>query len=637
MFAFGRPVSTRRRAAIGTVVVAMLSAVVAGTARPAAAAPADSPGVLGTVPALLKGALDLGPLMPRPLDITMALPLRDQAGLNALIAAQNTPGSAQYHSYLTPDQFAQRFAPLPATVAQVTSWATASGLTSVAVSPNRTLVQMQGASDRIGSLLGMHLENFLSSDGFSYFSPSNIAALPAQLAGRVTAVLGLSDLNHLNVTHTADNPGTAANSSFKGYGPKEFNSFYNAPAAHPTAHGDGFGQTLAILAEGDLNQPRADLVQFENQFGLPHVPWTTVPVGSGPFTDTAGSPEWDLDTQYSTAFAPAAANLLVYQAKSLSDEDILAEMNKWVTDNRAAQASASFGECESLAHISGFAVAADQALAQAVAQGQTLFSSSGDTGSFCPFLVAENGLPVGLPGPNYPAASQYAVSVGGTTLTPDGKGGAHETAWLAGGGGAAFFEPVPAWQANAGGSLLGINRGTPDVSLDADPASGYAVIVNGKQLAIGGTSASSPSWLGIWTRAQSTHHGSLGFANPTLYSLPAAVFHDITEGFQGLYMAGPGWDYTTGRGTPDIAALITALGGGAPAAAPAPPASTGPVVPIAPPALPVAPPASSSPTSSGGGALGAITTLLLGTGTGTSGASPHSGGLPGLDLLGGQG
>jgi subtilase family serine protease len=476
----------------------------------------------------------------------------------------------------------------------------------------------------------MHLENFLSSDGFSFFSPSNVASLPAQLAGRVTAVLGLSNLNHLNVTHTADNPGTAASSSFKGYGPQEFNTFYNAPAPHPTAHRDGFGQTLAILAEGDLTQPRADLVQFENQYGLPHVPWTTVPVGAGPFTDTAGSPEWDLDTQYSTGFAPATANLLVYQAKSLGDADILAEINKWVTDNRAAQASASFGECESLAHVSGFSTAADTALAQAVAQGQTLFASSGDTGSFCPFLVSQNGLPIGLPGPNYPAASQYAVSVGGTTLTPDGKGSAHETAWMAGGGGPALFEPMPSWQAGAGGSFLGINRGTPDVALDADPASGYATIVNGKQLAIGGTSASSPAWLGIWTRAQSSHNGGLGFANATLYSLPASAFHDITEGFQGLFIATAGWDYTSGRGTPDIAALIAALGGGAPAAAGKAPAPAAPVAPVAPPALPLAPAASSS----GPSPLQGLTNLLLGTGT--SGASPR-GGLLGLGLLGGQG
>jgi hypothetical protein len=167
------------------------------------------------------------------------------------------------------------------------------------------------------------------------------------------------------------------------------------------------------------------------------------------------------------------------------------------------------------------------------------------------------------------------------------------------------------------------------VALDADPASGYATIVNGKQLAIGGTSASSPAWLGIWTRAQSAHNGGLGFANPTLYSLPAAVFHDITEGFQGLFVATPGWDYTTGRGTPDIAALIAALGG-APAAAKAPAPAAAPVVPVAPPALPVAPPASTS----GASPLQGITNLLLGSG-GTS-ASPR-GGLLGLGLLGGQG
>ncbi len=631
MFAFGRPASFGRRATIGSVVVATLSAG-ALAARPAAAAAPDtspsSAGVMGVVPTLLRDALDLGPLVSRPLGVTMSLPLRDQAGLRSLIAAQNTPGNAEYHHFLTPDQFAQRFGPDPATVAQVTGWAAASGLSGITVSPNRTLVSMQGASDHIGSLLGIHLENYLSNHGFSFFAPSAVATLPAQLAGRVTAVLGLSSLNHLSVTHTTAGLVPAASGAFKGYGPQEFNSFYHAPGPQPAAHRDGSGQTLAILAEGDLTQPRADLVQFENQFGLPHVPWTTVPVGAGPFTDTAGAPEWDLDTQYSTAFAPAASNLLVYQASSLSDQDIIAEINKWVTDNRAAQASASFGECESLAHVSGFATAADTALAQAVAQGQTLFSSSGDTGSFCPFLVSQNGLPIGLPGPNYPAASQYAVSVGGTTLTPDGKGGATETAWLAGGGGPALFEPTPAWQAGAGGSFLGVNRGTPDVSLDADPASGYATIVNGKQFAVGGTSASSPSWLGIWTRLQSSHSGGgLGFANPTLYSLPAAAFHDITQGFQGLFVATPGWDYTTGRGTPDIAALIAALGG-APAAATAPaPAAASPVLPVAPPALPVASAPASNP-------LRSITTLLLG-GTGTS-ASP-GGGLLGLGLLGGRG
>ena len=144
----------------------------------------------------------------RQLDVTMALPLRDQAGLDRLIAAQNTPGNSQYHRYLTADEFAQRFAPLPATVAQITSWATASGLTQGTASPNRTLVHMQGASDRIGSLLGLHLENFLSSDGFSYFSPSNLTALPAQLARKVVGLLGISDPYQGAVGNTTDNFGT---------------------------------------------------------------------------------------------------------------------------------------------------------------------------------------------------------------------------------------------------------------------------------------------------------------------------------------------------------------------------------------------------------------------------------------------
>jgi pseudomonalisin len=631
MFALGGPASARRRAVTGSAVVALLSAALgsAAVARPVAAA-TPLAGVVGLVPALLRDAIDLGPLMPRPLDVTMALPLRDQAGLQSLITAQSTPGNPQYRHFITPDEFAQRFAPDPATVAQVTGWATSAGLTGVTVSPNRTLVRMQGASDRIGGLLGTRIENFLSTSGFSYYSPAGPATLPAALAGRVSAVLGLSDLSRVSLVHTADSP-AATPQSFQGYSPQDFWSFYHAPASPltPGARTDGAGQTLAILAEGDLTQPRLDLADFENRFGLPHVPWTTVPVGT-PSADTTGAPEWDLDTQYSTAFAPGVASLLVYDAPSLSDQDILAEINRFVTDDRAAQASFSAGECESLSHLSGFETAADTALAQAVAQGQTLFSSSGDTGSFCPFLVSQNGLPLGLPGPNYPAASPYAVSVGGTTLTPDGRGGATEVAWLAGGGGPAAFEPAPAWQAGAGGSYLPISRGTPDVAIDADPQSGYAVIVKGQQLAVGGTSASSPAWLGIWTRMQSAHHGRLGFADPTLYSLPASVFHDITVGFQGIYLATPGWDYTTGRGTPDIAALIAAMGGGAPAAAAAPAAAPG-AAPPAPGAAPPLPLLAAPAQSTGAAPLQAVTDLLLGVG----GSSAPARGLLGLGLLGG--
>lgn len=95
------------------------------------------------------------------------------------------------------------------------------------------------------------------------------------------------------------------------------------------------------------------------------------------------------------------------------------------------------------------------------------------------------------------------------------------------------------------------------MSLDADPESGYEVVVNGTVQVIGGTSASAPSWQGIWARAQGAHTGSLGFAGAVIYNTePATAFHDITLGSNGLYPALPGWDYTTGRGTPDIAKFV---------------------------------------------------------------------------------
>jgi subtilase family serine protease len=103
-----------------------------------------------------------------------------------------------------------------------------------------------------------------------------------------------------------------------------------------------------------------------------------------------------------------------------------------------------------------------------------------------------------------------------------------------------------------------VRRGVPDVSLDADPESCYDVVVNGTVEEIGGTSASAPSWQGIWARAQAAHGGTLGFAAPVLYGPAAGSFNDITVGTNGLFVATPGWDYTTGLGTPDITKLVNA-------------------------------------------------------------------------------
>ena len=505
------------------------------------------PSALGFTPAggtslQTKGSTELGPAAPaQTRSIVLELTPRNTAGLSAL-------DSKAGHPSLTPAQFLARFGPTTAAVRNAESWAGSHGLTVTAVSPDRLLVSISASTSALGSALGVSFARFQAPDGSTYVSSVGTAALPSSLAGEVTAITGLSSLARVQVDLARPSgnatPGLAYPTS---YGPKEFWSLYNAPAAQT-----GSGQQVSVIAAGDLSQPKKDLVTFESKFGLPAVIWNQIDVGS-PSSETEGDDEWDLDTQYSTGFAPGVSQVNVYDGASLEDPAILETVDRWVTGDATSQASFSAGECELLADASGFQASLDTVLSEAAAQGQTLFTSSGDTGSQCPALVGENGVPLGLPGVNYPASSPYAIGAGGTSILSPGT----EIGWYAGGGGSSLIESTPAWQTGAGGSFLGVKRGVPDVSLDADPESGYEVIIDGTQEVIGGTSAGAPSWQGIWARAQAAHGGSLGFAGPVIYETePASAFNDITLGDNVLYPCTPGWDYVTGRGTPNITGFV---------------------------------------------------------------------------------
>ena len=86
---------------------------------------------------------------------------------------------------------------------------------------------------------------------------------------------------------------------------------------------------------------------------------------------------------------------------------------------------------------------------------------------------------------------------------------------------------------------------------------GVDVVIEGKEEVIGGTSVGAPSWQGIWARVEGAHKHQLGFAGPLIYGTePEAAFKDITVGDNTLYPCTPGWDYVTGRGTPDIEVLV---------------------------------------------------------------------------------
>lgn len=533
------------RSRIEAPVVVLLAAALLLGVPSAGAAPAGAglPSLLGhgLDSIRLAGSHALGPLGARPITLTLVLAPRRAAELRALAAAPHAP--------LSRAAYQARFSPTRAQAAAVRAWARASGLRVLATGSGRMYVRVRGPANRAGDAFGVALRRLIAG-GRTYYASSRAATLPAALAGRVNSVLGLSSLGALHTLVPLKlGPLVTGKSS---YGPAELAALYDAPAA-----ATGAGQHLAVIAQGNLTPTLVDLRSFEAHYSLPRIPVSLLNVGT-PTSDTAGAVEWNLDTQYSSGLAPGASDLRIYVAPTLANDDILAAISAWVAEDRAPQVSASLGECELLASATGFTDALDAVLARAAAQGQTLFAASGDSGSFCPIgALGINGVPIGLPGPEYPASSPGAIGVGGTTVLTTSP--LLELSWLAGGGGPSLVERTPAFQKSAGGTFLGLTRGVPDVALDADPKSGYQVMVSGRIQTIGGTSASAPAWQGIWARAQSAHGGRLGFAGPRLYGVPASAFHDIVLGVNGIGVATPGWDYTTGRGTPDIAKLIAAL------------------------------------------------------------------------------
>jgi pseudomonalisin len=495
-----------------------------------------------------------------PVTVRVALELRNQAALQSLIAT----GSAE----LSPSQFASEYGPTAASVSAVESYLTSMGFSGVTVTSNNLLVSANGTAGEAESAFDTSLDDF-AQGGSTVYANVTGASVPATLGSVVGSVLGLNDIVGVRlplVTAPGDSPAGTSVSVPQydvSYTPNQFPSIYGATSATPT----GSKTQIAIIAEGNLTQVVTDLRLEEKANNLPQVPVTIVPTGIAS-TDTSGMDEWDLDTQISTGMANTVKRLYLYDATSLTDSDLALAFNAFAAQDVAKAGSASLGECEVLPYLDGAMLADDEAFAEAAAQGQSFFASSGDTGASCA-VESTNGVPdSGPPMVNYPASSPYVTAVGGTSLfTNSNDSYDTEIAWNAGGGGTSLFESAPFWQEGVvPGASVG--KGVPDLAMDADPYSGATIFIDGAETAgIGGTSLSSPLSLGVWARLESGHANKLGMASVAVYDTYNAgtctataaenicttpAFHDITVGSNGAYAATPGWDYTTGVGSWDI-------------------------------------------------------------------------------------
>ncbi|MBS0446336.1 MAG: PKD domain-containing protein [Proteobacteria bacterium] len=467
--------------------------------------------------------------------IVIGLKLQNKAELDALIAK---PGFKP----LTSAQFAERYSPSAAQAQAVADFLTQHGFSNVKIAPNRILVSGDAQAGTVQRAFETTLVSVQTHDGRQAYANTTDAHVPASLESFVNGVMGLQNV-HIPHLMYREVPASSTN-AVTGHSPLDFQYIYGA-ATLPVSS----GMDIGILAEGNLSKTITSLNTFTSQNGLPTVTTRQVGTATG---DTSGTLEWELDSQTIVGAAGGQVGSLVfYMMPDISSDTGVAEgINLAVSDNTVKLVNGSLGVSEVDAKNDGTFASTDAALIQGVAQGQTFSFSTGDDGASQCFTLHTNSA-------CWPATSAYVVGVGGTTLDATTGPGAtwnSETVWSSAGGEQSAVEPKPSWQT----LWSGPNRATPDVAFDANPSSG-ALIVNGsRSTQVGGTSLSSPMFVGFWSRVM-TGKGNLGFAAPLLYPLSATDFHDVTSGSNGN-PAGPGYDLASGRGSMIVSSAYADLG-----------------------------------------------------------------------------
>ena len=536
------------------------------------------------------------------IEITIQVRRRPGSDLDATVNKIASQGIAD-RKYLTRAELASQAGADPADIAKIDGFAHEHALTVVEADAARRTVKLSGRIADLSAAFGVKLKRY-KAGAVSYRGRTGSLTIPAELQGIVERVLGLDDRPAVKahcrfLRGTQSSPGgrlirrerkggrqerAAAKSVSTTFTPVQLANIYDFPSGL-----DGTGQTIALIELNDVNSQGnatgagyevSDLQTFFKSLGIPMPSVSAVGVDGGanvPGKDANADGEVTLDIEVAAGIAPGA-KIAVYFGTN-TDDGFIQVVSAAVHDNvrKPGIVSISWGQAEETATpqmLQGL----QQILQEAAALGVTVCVAAGDDGSADMVKkVWDKKAHV-----DFPASSPFALACGGTTLdAKSGPGAPVETVWNRGvnggatGGGVSNFFPKPSYQANvkvpAPANSAG-GRGVPDVSADADPFTGYSVVIGGTQQGIGGTSAVAPLYAGLIARINqslaSKGGNPLGFVNPLLYaqSTSAGVFHDVTSGNNDIYkalggefQAGPGWDACTGLGSIDGAKLLAAL------------------------------------------------------------------------------
>ena len=494
------------------------------------------------------------------LSMTVVLRYPNEAQLGSLLSKLYDPLDPSYGHYLTTQQFTDQFSPSQSDYEAIQSYFKSQGFTVTGIHSNRLVLNVSAPVMTAGQAFKVQFNEY-GQGSRHFYSVDREPSLPHSVAAKILHIAGLQNANvwhkhavplsslpYQSISITPYQVGTGPNSGLQ---PSDIASIYELNSASLPAS-KGLWQTIGIFELDGFTG--SDITAYETKFGLPSVQPTTVLIDGFNGKPGSGADEVTLDIELQMAVAPSA-KIIVYEGPN-SGTGVIDTYQRIATDNLAQQISTSWGLCEHDSTSS--ALNAENAIfKQMAAQGQAIFAAAGDSGAYdCGGTSLLN--------VDDPASQPYVVGVGGTSLKPgSGETYSSETVWKtssteAGGGGVSTFWALPSYQANVPGLASTKYRNVPDVSLDADPNTGYAIYVGGSWQLYGGTSCAAPIWAAytaIVNQQRLTNGSSMiGFLNPTLYPLAQTIsystdFHDITTGNNNYYYAAIGYDNASGWGS----------------------------------------------------------------------------------------
>ncbi len=533
-----------------------------------------------------------------------------RADLDNLLEQQQDRSSSNYHKWLTPEEYGDRFGISQADLEKVSAWLASQGFSISQSARSRTWISFSGTAALVRNAFQTPIHRYLVN-GNAHYANSADPVLPRALDGVVLGMRGLNDFRPKPQVMRARNVAGVRprfTSSITGnhfLAPDDFATIYDL---HPLYNAGINGAGQKIIVPGQTDIALSDIEAFRTAAGLqPNDPQIVLD-GTDPGTNTDDESETDLDLEWAGAIAPYATVIYV------NSTDVFTSVTYAIDNNLAPVMSITYGACEAetgTAEINSLS----SSFQQANAQGMTILAAAGDLGaadcddatgsSGAGESIATHGLAVDVP-----ASIPYVTGMGGTefnegsgtywSTTNNGNNGSAlsyipETVWndtaevgqlYATGGGASKLFSKPTWQ-------VGLNvpgdgaRDVPDLALAASPdQDGYLICsagscVNGFRNTdtslnvVGGTSVAPPAFAGIVALLNQQTNSTQGNINPNLYTLASTssdAFHDITQGNNEVpcragttncpnggdigYAAGTGYDQASGLGSVDAYNLI---------------------------------------------------------------------------------